>query len=254
MLIDSHAHLDGKEFDHDRKEVLEYAFESGIEKIINIGFDFPSSQRSIALAEEYEQVYAAVGFHPHDAKEAKEGYLQSLQRLAAHPKVVAIGEIGLDYYYNHSDPEVQRKVFVEQIGLARELKMPVIIHNRDAHGDTLEILQRERGGENGGVLHCFSGSWEMAKTCMDLGFYISLAGPVTFKNARKAIEVAVNMPLSRLLVETDCPYLTPEPYRGKRNEPAYVRFVAERIAELKGVSLEELAAATKRNTEELFGI
>lgn len=254
MLIDSHAHLDGKEFDQDRDEVIAFARKMGVDRIINIGFDLPSSRRSVNLAGQYPGVYAAVGFHPHDAKKAGENYLAELEKLASHPKVVAIGEIGLDYYYNHSEPEVQKRVFREQIRLAKRIGKPIVIHDRDAHADILHILKEEKAGENGGVLHCFSGSYEMAKECMKMGFYISLAGPVTFKNAKKGLDVAVNVPLNRLLIETDSPYLTPEPYRGKRNEPGYVRYVAERIAALKGIPLEEVAEATTRNAEELFGI
>lgn len=254
MLIDSHAHLDGEEFAQDREEVLAFAKKMGIDRIVNVGFDLPSSRRSIALAGRYPGVYAAVGVHPHEAGEAPENYLEELEKLASQPKVVAIGEIGLDYFYNHSEPEVQKRIFREQIRLAKRIGKPIIIHDRDAHADTLNIIREERAGETGGVLHCFSGSWEMAQECMKMGFYISLAGPVTFKNAKKGIEVALNMPLHRLLVETDSPYLTPEPYRGRRNEPGYVRYVAEKIAELKGISLEEVAEATTRNAEELFGI
>lgn len=253
MLFDSHAHIDDKKFDADREEVIARAAANGIAGIINVGSDIFSSARSVDLAQRYASVFAAVGIHPHDAKDAAERDYEKLAGWAALPKVVAIGEIGLDYYYDFSPRPVQQQVFIRQLGLARELGKPVIIHDRDAHGDVLEIIKRHGQGLRG-VFHCFSGSPEMAAEVLRLGFYISLGGPVTFANASKLLEVARQVPLERLLVETDSPYLTPAPHRGKRNEPAYVRHTAEKIAALREMDYEALAAATTENVRQLFGI
>ena len=253
MLFDSHAHIDDEKFDNDRAEVIARAFESGVTGFVNVGACMASSARSVALAEEYEKIYAAVGIHPHDAENALESDYEKLATWSRHKKVVGIGEIGLDYYYDLSPREVQRKVFIRQIDVARQTDMPIIIHDRDAHGDILEILKKEAKGVTG-ILHCFSGSLEMAKEIIKLGFYISIAGPVTFKNAAKLPEIVANVPLERLLIETDCPYLTPQPYRGKRNEPAYVRLVAEEVASLRGMEFLDLAVATRENAQRIFRI
>lgn len=254
MLIDSHAHLDMSDFVNDFSEVLERAEEQGVNTIINVGIDESSSRAAVLLADKYSQIYAAVGVHPHDAKNASEDIFPVLAQLALHPKVVAIGEMGLDYYRNLSPRLVQQKIFRQQIELSKELKKPVIIHDRDAHADTLKILKEHGAGRFGGVMHCYSGSWELAKEYLKMGFYISFAGPVTYGNARKLHEVARKMPLDRILVETDCPFLTPVPYRGKRNEPSYVIKTAEKIAQLKGINFVELAKHTTENTREVFGI
>ncbi len=254
MLIDTHAHLDLEEFAADFPEVLERAKENGVGWIVNIGYDLESSRRAVALARQFPQFYAAIGVHPHEAEGADEATWPVLTDLASEPKAVAVGEIGLDYYRDLSPRPRQQAVFRRQIALARELGRPVIIHDRDAHQDTLTILKEERAGELGGVMHCFSGSWETAKECLKLGFYISIAGPVTFRNAPKVQEVAQKAPLDRLLVETDSPYLAPDPYRGKRNESAYVRLVAEKIASLRGIGFEQVAEATTANARRLFGI
>ena len=254
MLIDTHAHLNDEIFAKDLKEVVARAREAGVKTIVNVGYDLPSSHKAVDIAGKYELCYAAVGVHPHDAETVTVTTYDELQRLLKMPKVVAIGEIGLDYYRDLSPRDRQQQVFREQISLAKENKMPITIHDRDAHGDILNILKEEQAGEFGGILHCFSGSWEMAKVCMKLGFHISLAGPVTFKNARRLQEIAVKIPLDRLLVETDCPYLTPEPYRGKRNEPAYVADIAKFIAALRNMSFEELAGITTANAKEVFGL
>lgn len=253
MLIDSHAHLDNERFNQDRTEVIARCKEE-LTALVNVGYDLASSRRSIELAEKSPFIYAAIGVHPHDAKDAPEDYLQQLKEMAAHPGVVAIGEIGLDYYYDLSPREVQQRVFREQLLLAKELNLPFVIHNRDAHGDILQVLREEAPYPASGVMHCFSASWEVARECMKLGLYISLAGPVTFANAGKQKDIAVKMPLDRLLVETDCPYLTPAPHRGKRNEPAYVRHVVEHIAQLRAMSPEELAQITAANTIKLFSL
>lgn len=254
MLFDSHAHLGDRQFADDLNEVIRRAQENGVTHILNVGYDLEASRASVKLAEEYDNIYAAVGIHPHDAASVTEDTLNELRQLAQHDKVVALGEMGLDYYRNLSPKEKQQKVFRQQINLAKELDLPIIVHDRDAHQDTVRILKEEGADKVGGILHCFSGSWEMAKQCMNLGFYISLAGPVTFKNAKRPVEIAKLISLNRLLVETDCPYLAPEPKRGKRNEPAYVRYVAEKIAELKRISLDELAFVTHNNTKTVLRI
>lgn len=254
-LFDTHAHLDDRKYDADREQMLERAQEAGVERIVNVGYDLPSSRRSLALAEKYDFIYSAVGIHPHDAATVDQETWAQVQQLAVHPKVVALGEMGLDYYRDLSPRPLQKEVFAVQMELAKQINKPVIIHDRDAHGDILELVQASRVGEKtGGVFHCFSGSWEMAKICLDLGFYISIAGPVTFHNARKLTEVATKVPLDRLLVETDAPYLTPEPYRGKRNESAYVAWVLRKIAELRKMEAEELAQYTFDNACRLFRI
>lgn len=254
MLIDSHAHLDDKRFDRDRDMIIKNLEENGIELTINIGADLQSSIASVSLSEKYDNIYAAVGVHPHSAKEVDDSTIEILKSFAKREKVVAIGEIGLDYYYDNSPRDIQRKWFREQIKLAKEVDLPIVVHSREADQETFEILKEEQDGRLRGVLHCYSGSVELAKEYIKLGFYISLAGPVTFKNARVPKEVAKAVPLDKLLVETDSPYLTPEPYRGKRNEPIFVKYVAGTIADLRGITYEELAKATNRNTKELFGI
>lgn len=253
MLVDSHAHIDDNRFDADRDAVLERAAAAGIELIVNIGADMASSARSIALAEKYPQIYAAVGMHPHDAKEMQEQDYSQLQRWVAHPKVVAIGEIGLDYHYDLSPRPVQKEVFLRQLDIARQTGKPFIVHEREAHADTFEIIRTAAKGL-AGVFHCFSGSIETAREYLKLGFYISVAGPVTFPKSAKTKEVAQFVPLDRLLIETDSPYLTPQAFRGRRNEPGHVRLVAEEIAALRNLSLTELALATTENARRLFRI
>lgn len=252
ILFDTHAHLNDEQFAADLPEVVERAREAGVTRIALVGYDFPSSLEALKIAKRYEGMYAVIGVHPHDASTLDEEILTKLKVYAKEPEVVAIGEIGLDYYRDLSPREVQQDAFRRQIRLAGELKKPIVIHDRDAHGDTVQILREEKAGKNGGILHCFSGSWEMARQCMTLGFHISIAGPVTYQNAHKLLEIAKLVPLDRLLVETDCPYLAPHPFRGKRNEPARVRLVAEKIAELRRIPLEQLAAATTKNALEVF--
>ncbi|MFA5523198.1 MAG: TatD family hydrolase [Tissierellales bacterium] len=254
MLIDSHAHLDDSRFDKDRDSIIKDLKNQGIELVINPGADVASSVKAVSLAKEYKNIYAAVGVHPHDAKDMNDTTLQLLSSLANNEKVVAIGEIGLDYHYDNSPRDVQRKWFIEQIVLAKKLKLPIIVHEREASQDMYNILKQEADGNLTGVLHCYSGSLEMAKEYMKMGFYISFAGPVTFKNSRISKEVAKNIPLDRILIETDSPYLTPEPKRGKRNEPLNVRYVAAMIAELRGLPFEEVAVSTSKNVKSLFSI
>ncbi|MCL4425386.1 MAG: TatD family hydrolase [Firmicutes bacterium] len=253
-LIDTHAHTDLSQFAHDRREVYRRAEEAEVKTIINVGYDAATSQRSVQYAGRYPFVYAAVGFHPHDAKGFDERAEALVESLARQPRVVAIGEIGLDYYRDLSPRERQEEAFRRQIRLARRLQLPVIIHDRDAHADTIRILAEEGAREVGGVLHSFSGDMEMAREALDLGLYLGFSGPVTFSNGRRAQEIARFAPLDRVLLETDCPYLTPEPHRGRRNEPAYVRLIAEKIAGLRGLSLERLAEVTTENGRRLFGL
>lgn len=255
MLIDTHAHLDSPKFDSDREEVIARAREAGIDTIVNIGFNRETIPSTMQLTEQYPFIYAAVGWHPTDAIDMRlEEDLAWIESLCANPKVVAIGEIGLDYYWDTSPKELQHTVFREQIRLARKLNKPIVIHNRDAHEDVVRILREERASEVGGIMHCFSGSKEMAKICLDMNFYISFGGPVTYKNARVPKEALASVPMDRLLVETDAPYLTPHPHRGKRNESAYVRLVAEAAAEIKGLELEQLARITSENARRCLGL
>lgn len=254
MLFDTHTHLDARQFDADREGVIDRAREAGVELMVNIGCDRKSIPTTIALAERYPFIYAAVGWHPVDSIDMNPEDLEWIERLTSHPKVVAIGEIGLDYHWDTSPKDVQHRVFREQIRLARKVKKPIVIHNREAHEDVIRILQEEGASEVGGVMHCFSGSKESAKQCLDMNFYISFGGPITYKNARVPKEVLEMVPMDRLLIETDSPYLTPHPNRGKRNESSYVALVAQAAAEIKGISVEELAQITTENGKICFGI
>lgn len=254
MLIDSHAHLNDIKFDKDRDELIRSLKENKVDIVINPGVDVETSEESVKLAEEYDNIYAAVGVHPHEVTDMNEDTIEKLRELAHKDRVVAIGEIGLDYYYDNSPREIQKKWFRSQIKLAKELKLPIIVHDRDAHQDTFDIIKEELDENLTGVLHCYAGSVEMAKQYVEMGFYISFAGPVTFKNAKTPKEVAKEISLDRILIETDSPYLTPEPHRGKRNDSTYVRFIASTIAWLKGISFEKVAEATSDNTKRLFNI
>lgn len=253
MLIDTHAHLDSASFDEDREEVINRAIQAGIGKIVNVGFNRETIPSTMALAEKHEMIYAAVGWHPQDAVNMQPEDLDWIAELCAHPKVVAIGEIGLDYYWDTSPKEVQHQVFREQIRLARRLSKPIIIHNRDAHQDVIRILREEKAEDIGGIMHCYSGSWEIARECLNMNFYISFGGPVTFKNAVQPKEVLAKVPLDRLLIETDSPYLAPHPFRGKRNESAHVTFVAEAAAQIKQVNVSEIIQITTLNAINLLG-
>ncbi len=238
-------------FDADRAEVLERAFNADVMRLVNIGYDLPSSQSSVVLSVDHPQVFAAIGIQPHYATTVTSAELAAIAALLDHPKVVALGEIGLDYYHNHAPQAAQHELFRAQIELARAHGMPIIIHAREAQADTVRILAESAQGVPT-VMHAFSGDWAYAAACLELGAYISLAGPVTFNKALELHEVARQVPLDRLLVETDCPYLTPHPFRGKRNEPARVRLVAERIAELRGVAYADLAGAVWANAHRVF--
>lgn len=254
-LIDSHAHIYGKEFHVDFAEMLQRAADAGVSHIITVGADLESSRQACDLAARYEQIHCAVGIHPHDADRVTDKCYEVVRELATqHPKVVAIGEIGLDFYRDRSPRDVQETVFRRFIRLARELSLPVIIHDRDAHDRVMAILREEKADEVGGVLHCFSGDLAMARECVEMGFYISIPGTVTYPGNDSLREVVRGTKIEHLLLETDCPYLAPVPHRGKRNEPAHVRFAAEKVAEVKGLSLEDVGRITSLNTHRLFGI
>lgn len=251
MIWDTHAHLDDKRYRGELPDVLSHAQEAGVKRILNVGYDVPSSERSVKLAGEYDFIFAAVGVHPHDAAGVSNSTWDTLLGLSKNPKVLAWGEIGLDYYRDLSPRSAQKEVFIQQIELANDHALPIIIHNRDAHQDILQIVQ-DHPPKYGGVFHCYSGSWEMAKVLLKLGFYLSFAGPVTYKNARHTVEVAKEVPLDRFLVETDSPYLTPEPWRGKRNEPAHVTEVVKMIAALRNQEFVAIAEQAAANAERLF--
>lgn len=250
-IFDSHAHYTDKAFNEDREIMLGSLKESGVCGIINCGADIESSVSSVDLASKYDYIYAACGIHPEEADKIPENYIDILRDLAKNEKCVAIGEIGLDYYWRQDTKDLQKELFEKQILLSKELDLPIIVHDREAHGDTMEILKKHRPK---GVLHCFSGSPETAAEVLKLGMYIGLGGALTFKNARKAVEVAQMLPLDRLLLETDCPYMAPVPMRGKRNNSGYIPFIAEKVAEIKGIDPQSVLDVTAENTKRLFNI
>jgi TatD DNase family protein len=254
MLIDSHAHLEMPEFKKDLEEVISRARSSGVEIILTVGTEKGDWARAMEIARSHPEVYAILGVHPHNAKEIDEESYPILKRLCMDEKVKAYGEIGLDFFRNLSPRDLQIRRFREQIALAGELKLPVVIHDRDAHRETLEILKSEGAGVHGGIIHCFSGDGPMARACIDMGFLISIPGTVTFKNEGDYQEIVRDLPLDSLLIETDAPFLAPVPFRGKRNEPALVRYTAQRIAEIKKISFEKVAEATTNNALRIFGI
>jgi TatD DNase family protein len=246
MLIDSHAHLEMREFDNDRDEVVRRAKETGVDAIVTVGTNLRECRKAVALAAQYDAVYAALGIHPHDVKSIDEKTYSAVRELVRQPKVVAYGEIGLDFFRNRSPRDVQIRFFGEQLEMADEFGLPVIIHDREAHAEILKMLASWKGKRGGDAA--------MAKKCLDMGFYISIAGPVTYPKSDRLLEVVRQVPLNRLLVETDAPYLTPQPYRGKRNEPVYVVHTAKRVAEVKGLTLADVGAATSKNARAIFGI
>lgn len=254
MLFDTHVHLNAWQFKEDREETIKRAFDAGVKYMVVVGFDHETIPLAIEIAEQYENIYAAVGWHPVDAIDMTEKELVWIEELAKHPKVVALGEMGLDYHWDKSPKDVQKEVFRKQIQLAKKLQMPIVIHNREATEDIIQILQEEHAETVGGIMHCYNDSVQYIDACLAMNFYISLGGPVTFKNAALPKEVAKEVPINRLLIETDAPYLAPHPNRGKRNEPAYVKLVAEKIAELRETSLEDIARQTTANAFRLFGI
>jgi TatD DNase family protein len=251
-LVDTHAHLNDRAFDGDREQAVARAQEAGVHTIINVGYDVPTTCLAIALAEQHDGLYATAGLHPHDAKSCTEGLIRELKALAAHPKVVAIGETGLDFFRDLSPRDRQIDAFRRIIGLAHELCKPLIIHDRDAHDEVLSVLEEERAADLGGVLHCYSAGTEYLPQALALGFAVGVDGPVTYTNAEDLRRVAAAVPIDRLLLETDCPWLTPKPRGKQRNEPAFLVDVAERIAEVRGMALDDLAAAATANALRTF--
>jgi len=252
MFFDTHAHYCDKRFSDDRNEIINSLEASGISYVLNAGSSVRSSEMSLSLADEYSIIYASVGVHPHDSKSMTDDTVSLLEDLLSHPKAVAVGEIGLDYHYDFSPRDVQRLRFREQMELARALKLPVIIHEREALSDTLDIIRDFP--DLTGIFHCFSGSFDTAKIILKMGWYLSFTGVVTFKNAKRALEVIKNAPLDRLMLETDCPYMAPEPMRGKRNSSLYLPYIAEKFAEVRGITVEEVAKVTTENGLRFFGI
>ena len=253
MFIDSHAHLEMRDFNSDRPEVVKRALDAGVGCIITVGTTLSDCRKALSIAAQYETVYAVIGIHPHEVKAIDAKTYDTLKTLAQNNKVVAYGETGLDFFRNLSPRDVQIRRFGEQLDLAEELGLPVVIHDREAHNETMNLLKAWKGKRRG-VVHCFSGDRTMARKCLDLGFYISIPGPITYPKSEKLREIVKDIPIDRLLLETDAPYLTPEPHRGKRNEPAYVVHTARRIAEVKGLSLEDVGRITSRNAKELFSL
>jgi len=252
LYFDTHAHFTDEDFDADRDEIIKAVHESGVELIMNASSDLESSLKAIELSEKYPFIYATVGWHPHDAKTFSEESVNYIRQWCALPKVRAIGEIGLDFYYDLSERDVQREVFIRQMELAKELDMPVVIHDRDAHAQCMEIIRKFP--EVRGEFHCYSGSAEMAKEILNMGWYLGFTGAITFKNARKALEVIEICPNDRILIETDCPYLAPVPFRGKRNDSKYLPYMAQVVAQIKGISVEDVAEMTNQNGRRFFGI
>ncbi len=254
MIIDTHTHYNDEAFDEDREELLKSLPDNNIEKVINIGADMKTTEETVLLAKKFPYIYAAVGVHPDSADEINEESLVRLEELCKDEKVVAIGEIGLDYYWDNVDREIQKDAFRKQIALARKVNLPIIIHSREAAKDTIDILFEEKVDEIGGVMHCYSYSKESAEIINKLGFYFGIGGVLTFKNGKKLREALEVMPLDRILLETDCPYLAPVPFRGKRNSSLLLPYVVEALAECKGITTEEVERITKENAERLFGL
>lgn len=252
MIFDTHAHYGDEKFDGDRHTLLMSMEENGIGNIVEVGAGVKSTKDAVNLSEKYDFIYAAVGIHPEEAADIDESHMEWLKELSAREKVVAIGEIGLDYYYDSPDPGIQKKWFIRQLILAGEKGLPVIIHSRDAAKDTLDIIKEYNNGKTGGVIHCFSYSWEIARIYLDMGFYIGIGGVLTFKNSKKLVEVAEKAPLGSIVLETDSPYLAPVPYRGKRNNSVYLKYVVERLAHIKGITQQEVIDATEKNARRLY--
>lgn len=252
MIIDTHAHYDDKAFEEDREEVLASMAENRIHRIVNIGSSLGACKRTIALMKQYDFIYGALGIHPSDSGELTESDIEWLKSQCGLEKCVAVGEIGLDYYWDEPERDIQKKWFVRQLQLAKEVKLPVVIHSRDAAQDTVDIMQAEHAEEIGGVVHCYSYSRELAKTFLDMGFFFGVGGVVTFKNGKKLKEVVEYLPLDRIVVETDCPYLAPVPFRGKRNDSRNLPYVIEQIAEIKNISVEEVEEITCQNAYKVY--
>lgn len=254
MIFDTHAHYDDEAYDEDRESLFDHMRKQGVEYIVNIGASLASTKKTLELAEKYPFIYGAAGVHPSETKELTPESMEWLREAARNDKVVAIGEIGLDYYWQEPDRETQKKWFREQLKLAEDTGLPVVIHSRDAAKDTLDILKAWDKHKTKGVIHCFSYTWELAEEYLSMGYYFGIGGVLTFKNGKKLVEAVNHMPMERILLETDCPYLAPEPYRGKRNQSDYIYYVADKLAELKGLSREEVLEITGRNAKEFYGI
>jgi len=252
MLIDSHAHLEMPDFRKDLEEVIERAKEAGVEYIFTVGTEKRDWKKVLEIANSHSPVHAILGVHPHNSKEIDDRTYPTLRELCRNKKVRAYGEIGLDFFRNLSPREIQMTRFREQIELAKELRLPIVVHDREAHQETLEILKSEKAVECGGIIHCFSGDYEMAKACLEMGFFISIPGSITYKNAERFREIVESLPLESLLMETDAPFLAPVPFRGKRNEPSYVRYTAQKIAEIKKISFEKVGEITTENALRVF--
>lgn len=253
-IFDTHSHYDDEAFDQDRHELLGSLRDKGVGQLVNVGADMASSKEALALAKQYDFIHAALGVHPSEVADLTEADMDWIRSHASEEKVVAIGEIGLDYHWDEPEPAAQRKWFLRQIQLAREVQLPVIIHSRDAAAETMELLKETKAYECGGVIHCYSYSPEMAQEYVKMGYFIGVGGVVTFKNAKKLKETVKEIPLESIVLETDCPYLAPEPFRGKRNCSLYISYVAEKIAELKGISAEEVIRQTEENAKQLYQI
>lgn len=254
MIIDTHAHYDDEQFNEDREALLKQLQENGIEKVVNIGASIETSKNTIDLMDQYSFIYGAVGVHPNEVMELNEDTFEQLKEMAKHPKVVAIGEIGLDYYYDEPEKKIQKLWFDRQMQFAKQIKLPIVVHSRDAAKDTLDLMVSASEKDIGGVIHCFSYGIEMARSFLDMGFYIGIGGVVTFKNAKKLKEVVEYTPLDRMVLETDCPYLSPEPNRGKRNSSLNLPFVVEEIARIKKIDPEEVLTETNKNAKKMYGI
>ncbi len=252
MFVDTHAHLDFESFDEDRDAVIQRAIEKKVTNIITIGTNIETSKKALTYAENYDGIYAAVGIHPSDCAEANDADYNAIEKMSQHKKVIAIGEIGLDYFRMYTDKETQKEAFKRQIKIAKKVKLPVIVHTRDSQEDSLKILLEEGANEVSGILHSFSGDLKFLEKVLDTNFYLSFTGGITFKNSTTE-HLVKNTPLERMLLETDSPFITPVPFRGKRNEPSFVIHIAKRIADIKGISVEELARITKENANHLFG-
>lgn len=254
MIFDTHAHYDDPSFDEDRDQLLAELTNHGIEAVVNIGASVKTSRSTLELTEKYPFIYGAIGVHPSETAELSDSFISWLKENAGHPKIVAVGEIGLDYYWDEPDRELQKYWFVRQLNLAREVELPVVIHSRDAAKDTLDIMKETRCGEIGGVIHCFSYGIDLAREYLDMGFYIGIGGVVTFKNGRKLKEVVEYVPMDRMVLETDCPYLSPEPLRGRRNSSLNLPYVAEAVSRIKGIPVEEVVSLTRNNALDLYRI
>ena len=254
MIFDTHAHYDDSAFDDDREEIIDALSKSDVKKIVNVGANLATSRNSIELAHKYDFFYAAVGVHPDDAAEVNDEGIAKIRAMCDDKKVVAVGEIGLDYYWNKDNVEIQKDAFIRQIELAKEMKLPIIVHSREAAKDTMDILSEYAAGKVGGVVHCFSYSPEIALEAVKMGFYIGVGGVVTFKNAKKLKETVEIIPLEKIVLETDCPYLAPTPFRGERNSSLYLEYVVEEIARLKGIDTEEVKETTWKNALNMYGI